>query len=674
MPHYGKRSGATCHYRSVRPLPVFFAVLCVVASRATGAPSLWAQGDPTAGEQYAMEWLNAARADPAGTLARLIAEAPADPVLTAYFAGEEPETPAQLLQDLQTAFGLAQANSAAYPNSAAIDQEPWVFYPLFQTEAAAWGARASLPNPQFPADRPPPAFLYPPPQVDTLLSGAAQTFSGPDATGGTAVFGPYGGTYAEVSQANLYTAALTGREYVLSLLCQPGSGSPPPPFLAQGDPLPNLTLGHTRMAGVALTPQNGGGQVLTVFRASDEFLTQDDLPFGPVGTVFITGVAYRDQNANAAYDPGEGLAGVSIGLDRGNWAAVTASAGGYAIPVPANSGTYTLTANGGPFAGATATVNVGSDNVKLDWVAPASIVGLPPQQDVPAGSGATQLVNLSARGRAEAGANPLTAGFVIAGPVARPKRLLIRGVGPSLQSVGFPAAACLPATQLRVFASAQQLAAENAGWTTAPDGGAAAAQAAQSCGAFALTDWAGGGGDSALVVALAPGAYTAVVVPAPGAPPADQTGKIGLIELYDLSPSDGNRLVNLSCRGTMGSGAAGLILGVTVAGTGQDRLLIRAAGPALAAFGVSPTLSLPALTLYDAAGQSLAVNAGWYPSAQTDQISTLGAQVGAFPFPAGSADAALIRLFSPGCFTATVTAAAGAAPAGAALAEVYEAD
>lgn len=63
---------------------------------------------------------------------------------------------------------------------------------------------------------------------------------------------------------------------------------------------------------------------------------------------FILGVAYRDGNGNGSYDPGEGLAGVEVRPDTGNYYAVTSSSGGYAIPVvPAQTNTQTVTL---PFA------------------------------------------------------------------------------------------------------------------------------------------------------------------------------------------------------------------------------------------------------------------------------------------------------------------------------------
>jgi len=655
----------------LRPLLCAAIAAHLTLSLTAQAPARWSQGDPTADEQAAMEWLNSGRQDPNGDLAQLLGQSASDAVIGAWMAGAQPLTASQLESALQTAIGVAQQNSLAFPNSAATSSAPLAFYPLFQAQAAAWSARTQPPAPSFPIDRPPPAFLYPLPTTGALLSGPTAVLTGPNASGGTAQFGPYGSTFAEVAQANLYSPLVSGREYLLTLLCQPGSGSPPPDWLAQGDSLPNLTLGHTRLAGLDISPAPGGGRVLTVFRGSSEFFTQSDLPFGAAGTVFLTGVAYQDANGNHVYDAGEGLAGVTVTLDRGAWYATTGTAGGYAIPVPINSGTYTAKADGGPFHAATADVTVGADSVKLDWVQPAAAAARPAQVAVAPSDGANALVGLSTRGLVQTGSTELIGGFVISGPAAARKQLLLRGVGPSLQTVGFPAAECIPATQLQLVQGGAVLAA-NSGWTTGADHGAALAAAAARAGDFPLVAWAAGGGDSALLATLPPGAYSVLVSPAPGAPLADQSGHVGLVEIYDLTPADGSQLVNLSSRGFAGTGDAALIAGCTVSGGGHRRLLVHGVGPALSSgFGVAGVLADPALTLFDGSGQTLATDNDWSLSAQTDQIRDLAAASGAFPLPEGSVDAALLYAAGPGNFTAAVSAQTGTAPGGLALVEIY---
>jgi hypothetical protein len=86
-------------------------------------------------------------------------------------------------------------------------------------------------------------------------------------------------------------------------------------------------------------------------------------------TPFITGVVYYDFNGNSFYDPGEGIGGVSVGATGSSFMAVTASSGGYSIPVPGN-GTYPLEFW---FPGAisashsTSAVVSGGLNQKVDW-------------------------------------------------------------------------------------------------------------------------------------------------------------------------------------------------------------------------------------------------------------------------------------------------------------------
>lgn len=60
---------------------------------------------------------------------------------------------------------------------------------------------------------------------------------------------------------------------------------------------------------------------------------------------FIVGTVWNDLNKNGQYDPGEGLSGIRVGLDRRNFYAVTGVAGGYAFPVEV-AGNYTVNFSG----------------------------------------------------------------------------------------------------------------------------------------------------------------------------------------------------------------------------------------------------------------------------------------------------------------------------------------
>jgi hypothetical protein len=111
-------------------------------------------------------------------------------------------------------------------------------------------------------------------------------------------------------------------------------------------------------------------------------------------------------------------------------------------------------------------------------------------------------------------------------------------------------------------------------------------------------------------------------------------------------------------------------------GTGTRRLLVRAAGPALAAFQVPGALADPTITLTNASGTlTLATNNDWgTPDAPgmagAAALATAFTQAGAFSFPAGSRDAALLVDLAPGNYTIQVTGAGGTT--GNAIVEVYD--
>lgn len=128
-----------------------------------------------------------------------------------------------------------------------------------------------------------------------------------------------------------------------------------------------------------------------------------------------------------------------------------------------------------------------------------------------------------------------------------------------------------------------------------------------------------------------------------------------------------SRLVNLSTRARVGPTNT-LTCGFAIGGSGTRSVLVRAAGPGLAAFGVPDALASPRLVLRDAAGAALTTNIGWADSAG---LAAAFAQAGAFPFARGSADAAAIASLAPGNYTVEVTDTAGG-DGGIALAEIYD--
>jgi hypothetical protein len=120
-----------------------------------------------------------------------------------------------------------------------------------------------------------------------------------------------------------------------------------------------------------------------------------------------------------------------------------------------------------------------------------------------------------------------------------------------------------------------------------------------------------------------------------------------------------SNLANLSVRTTLSPNQT-LTLGAVVSG-GEKDILIRAAGPVLSSFGLTG-LPDPRLELYTGGTAPVAVNDDWAPA-----LATTFASVGAFAFPAGSKDAALINPAN-GAFTVQ----AKGAGEGTILVEAYD--
>jgi hypothetical protein len=129
-------------------------------------------------------------------------------------------------------------------------------------------------------------------------------------------------------------------------------------------------------------------------------------------------------------------------------------------------------------------------------------------------------------------------------------------------------------------------------------------------------------------------------------------------------------LVNISTRGEVQAGNKMMIAGFVVTGRSAQKVLIRAAGPALERFGVAGVLTNPSIRLY-AGNTQIATNTGWSSggAANTAAISAAASSTGAFAFPANSADSALLMELQPGVYTAHVTSASS--NTGVALVEVY---
>lgn len=250
------------------------------------------------------------------------------------------------------------------------------------------------------------------------------------------------------------------------------------------------------------------------------------------------------------------------------------------------------------------------------------------------------LSNLSVRTTLATGQTVIV-GLVVNGGA---KDLLVRAAGPALSGFGLTGAMQDP--RLELFRDSTRIALNN-------DWPASLATTFAAVGAFPFT---AASRDAALLNSLS-GAHT-----------VQATGSAGgtvLIEGYDAGTGSATRLINLSARNRVGTGADVLIAGFTVSGTGTQRVLIRAVGPTLSALGVPAVLADPQLELNDPTGV-IATDDNWDAA-----LAPVFAQVGAFPLPTGSKDSALIATLTAGR-NYTVRVSGVNNTVGEALVEVYE--
>lgn len=136
-------------------------------------------------------------------------------------------------------------------------------------------------------------------------------------------------------------------------------------------------------------------------------------------------------------------------------------------------------------------------------------------------------------------------------------------------------------------------------------------------------------------------------------------------------PQPPSRLLNVSARAAAGAGPNAVISGFVIAAGAPRSVLIRAAGPGLAGFGVNGPLGAPALTLFNAASTAIAANTRWGSANNVGEIRSASSRLGAFPFADNSADSALLVTLAPGAYSVHIESPAGS---GVTLAEIYDAD
>ena len=338
------------------------------------------------------------------------------------------------------------------------------------------------------------------------------------------------------------------------------------------------------------------------------------------GTFSMTDVDVQDQAGSAAIIV---TGGIDSGNNGSNWTFATCGAP-TPTPSPTPPSTPTPTPTGTPIA------------------TPTPTPGATPTPSGTPQATPSQLLNIATRMRVQTGDNVLIGGFIITG--TDPKRVIIRGIGPSLSSL-FTGALADPTLEL--FQGSTSLA-MNDNWRTDQEAEIVAT------GIPPTNDL-----ESAIVRTLTPGSYTAIL-----RGKNDTTG-IGVVEAYDLDRAANSRLANIATRGFVETGdnvmIGGLIIGP--ADGGSARVVVRAIGPSLGNVGISGALQDPTLDLVDSNGVIIRSNNNWRDSQEAEIIATGLA-------PTDDRESALVQIVAPGSYTAIVRGVGTLT--GVALVEVYQ--
>jgi uncharacterized delta-60 repeat protein len=242
--------------------------------------------------------------------------------------------------------------------------------------------------------------------------------------------------------------------------------------------------------------------------------------------------------------------------------------------------------------------------------------------------------NFSTRLAVGTGEFVLIGGFIVDG--TSPKKVMIRGIGPSLATFGVPTPSADPRLSLRDSSGAEI--ARNDNWRQTQIGGVITSDQVSDIQASGLAPKSDN--EAAMIVSLSPGQYTAVVEDAAGQGTA-------LVEMYDLDGSTTTRVANISTRGNVGTGDNVMIGGAILGGTHPTEVLVRALGPSLTTSGVISALQDPNLTLYNANGFLVGSNENWKDNQRADIQSTGAA-------PTDDREAAILAVLQPGNYTAVV--------------------
>lgn len=255
---------------------------------------------------------------------------------------------------------------------------------------------------------------------------------------------------------------------------------------------------------------------------------------------------------------------------------------------------------------------------------------------------AGRLINISTRGLVENGDNVMIGSFIVQGD--GPKTILLRGIGPSISSAIDAPILNDPEITLVSGADLNNPIAYNDDWKDTDEAGVIAS------GLPPQFDT-----ESALVIRLQPGAYSAILSG------VDYSTGFGLLEVYEVDYAKNIRLVNISTRSFVQEGDKRMIGGFVVDGDTPTRVFIRATGPSLPD-DIENRLPDPVIELY-AESERIGFNDNWLESDQIGDIIATGIP------PTNESEAALVATLEPGAYTAIVGGAGESS--GYSLLEIY---
>ena len=220
-------------------------------------------------------------------------------------------------------------------------------------------------------------------------------------------------------------------------------------------------------------------------------------------------------------------------------------------------------------------------------------------------------------------------GFIITGSDS--KKVMVRAIGPSLASFGISGVLADPT--VTIYDSNQAIVAANDNWKSNQQA------EIEATGLAPENDL-----ESAVIVTLPPGSYTAIVSGNNGG------GGIALVEVYDL---------DLAANST----ATRRIVWRLIINSGEPPVVVlRAIGPSLGSAGIVNPLQDPVIQLFDVNGALIVQNDNWHDATPTAIKATL------LP-PTDDREAGIVVSLDPGNYTAIVSGKNGST--GVALVEAY---